>query len=164
MATNPRIMPLPPVFVTSGKVWPGVHTGGGSGQKYFVGAQVMASLDGDATIALVFPMPTGAVPAGTLKLILTAVTADNGSHAAKFNPSWVAVSLDSDWSSASLTAEGTQTISFSSDADKPQELAITLDATTAPTAGQWLVMNLKAETSNWTVNQDLTFQAWLEYR
>ena len=80
------------------------------------------------------------LPTGTLKLkLISLANASTGNLIV--DPQWVAVALNADPSAATLVAEGNTTISFTA-VDDYKETEITLDATTAPTAGQMLVMSL----------------------
>lgn len=159
MAGGP-ISPCSIVPRTSGKVFRNIHKGNTNG-KLFQGIGVMASLDADATVDIIFPMPP-AIPSGTLKLVIVSV-ANETSGVAKVNPKWAAISRSGGSpDTVSLTAEGTSTITWGgSDADKLIETKITLDATTLPTADQMLVMELVFENTSSTIDVVNTHQAFL---
>jgi hypothetical protein len=110
---------------------------------------VEASVGADSTWELRFEMPQ-VLPSGTAKLRLRAL-ADAVTGAAKVNPKWASVAMGEDASSATLNAEGTGTITWSTnDDDEYQELIITLDADTV-VADEIIAMNLVFETSSWTL-------------
>lgn len=158
MAGGP-IFPFSAVPRTAGKVFPNVHKGN-TNSKLISGLGVMASLDADATYDLLFQMPPS-IPSGTPKLILLAL-ANATANSAKVNPKWSAVSRSGgNPDTASLTAEGTSTVTWASgDNDDFKETKITLDATTAPAAEQVLVMELVFETSSWTL---AAVSTWIPY-
>lgn len=159
MAGGP-IFPFSSVPRTSGKVFPTIQVGDTNGRQD-AGMGVMASLNADATYDLRFQMPPS-LPTGTLKLVLISM-ADATSGNAKVNPKWAAISRSGgNPDSVSLTAEGTSTVSWSAgDDDDYKETKITLDAATAPTADQVLVMDLVFETSSWTLAVVSTWIAFL---
>jgi len=101
-------------------------------------------------------MPPTSLPTGTAKLHLLAL-ANATSGSAKVNPKWAMVAAGEDPSSASLNAEGTNTLTWAAgDNDKYKELKITLAATTV-VANKILVMRLTFETSSWTLAQVSTW-------
>lgn len=132
-------------------VYNGVYIGGGSGAKNERCTKVAGSIAADAKVDLYYAIPDP-LPSGTLTLRPRARAAATTGNA-KFNPKWVAVAASgADPSSATLVAEGTQTYTWSSgDTDDYKSADLTLDATTAPTAGQILVMQMWFETSSWTL-------------
>jgi hypothetical protein len=146
------IYPCSAVPITTDRVFDYVYAGASSsGVKYENLMGVQASVGADATWALMYEMP-GTIPSGTLKLRLRA-RANTATNSAKVNPKWVAVAMGAAPDAATVVAEGTNTLTWAaSDNDKYKELKISLVATTLPTAGQILVMNLVFETSGWTLN------------
>ena len=109
----------------------------------------MASVDADATWELRFKMPP-TLPTGTGKLSLIPL-ADAVTGNAKVNPKWASVAIGEDPSSATLNAEGTTTITWSTnDDDEYQEAKVTLDADTL-VANEMVVMDLVFETASWTL-------------
>ena len=156
MAGGP-IFPYSTYPVDEGKVFPNIHVGGGASSKHEEGLGVMASVDADATWRLRFAMPPS-LPSGTGKLRLLAL-ADATSGAAKINPKWASVAAGEDASSATLNAEGTSTITWSTnDDDEYQELEVTLDADTL-VASEIVVMDLVFETTSWTLAVVSTYVA-----
>ena len=91
------------------------------------------------------------IPSETMKLRLLAL-ADAQTGNAQVNPAWVAASPEDDPSSLTLSAEGTSQLSWSTgDDDVYKELKITLDAATAPSSSDVIVMDLQFVTSGWTL-------------
>ncbi len=144
----------------SSRVFPNIHIGAGSNSKHEEGLGVEASLGADAIWRLRFQIPP-AIPTGTLKLLMRSL-ANATTGDAKVNPKWDIVGTGADPSSATLNAEGTTTITWSSgDNDDYKDTKITLDARTAPTTGdenKAIVMDLTFETSSYTLAQILTAQ------
>jgi len=160
--TGGPLFPYSSIPVTSAKVFPYVHIGGGSNSKHEEGMGVMASLDGDAIWRLRFQMP-GGLPSGTCKLRLLALSVNGtgGDQVAKVNPKWASVAVGEDPSSATLNAEGTSTVTWGSgnaNDDKYLEAKITLDAD-APVASEIVVMDLTFETSSWSLTEISTWIA-----
>jgi hypothetical protein len=144
--------------VTANKVFDNTHVGAGSGMKYINGLGVMASVDGDAVWALVFQRFPASLPSGTCKLCLSAF-ANATSGAAKVNAKWASAAVGDDWSSLTLNAEGTSTLTWAAgNNDDEMQLKITLDADT-PVAGERVIMNLTFETTSWTLAQVSTWLA-----
>jgi hypothetical protein len=155
MAGGP-IFPRSAYPVTSGNVFPNVHVGAGANSKHEEGLGVAASIGADSTWRLRFQMPPSALPSGTGKLLLRAL-ANATSGAAKVNPKWASVAAEEDPSSATLNAEGTTTVTWSTgDNDQYKESKITLDADTL-VAGEEVVLDLVFETSSWTLAQVSTW-------
>src|SRR3990167_4602797 len=94
----------------AGRLFPNFHVGAGANSKYDEGIGVGASLASDSVAELRFQMPP-TLPTGTCKLKLRAL-ANATSGAAKVNPSWASVAVEEDPSGATLTAEGTGTITW----------------------------------------------------
>jgi hypothetical protein len=149
MAGGP-LFPSSAYPVTAGRVFPNFHVGAGSNSKHDEGLGVEASVGADSVWRLRFVMPPTSLPSGTCKLrLLVLANATNG--AAKVNAKWASVAAEEDPSSASLNAEGTSTLTWSTgDNDQYKELKVTLDADT-PVAGEVIVMDLTFETSSWTL-------------
>lgn len=111
---------------------------------------IVASLGANVDVRYHFYIQTA--PSATLKAVLTAI-ANATTGNAKVNISWAAGS-DPNFDTLSLTAEGTTTITWASgDTDEMKTTKITLDATTLPTAGQYLILQVRFETSSWTLAQ-----------
>lgn len=145
-------------FPVNSDCYPMIYTGGGAYSKHEQGLGVAASISGNATWRLRFPLPP-VFPTGTAKLRLLALSsAQTGT--AKINPQWVAVSAGTSPSGASLSSEGTSDLTWASgDNDKYKELKITLDATTLA-VNQVIVMDLIFITSGWTLAQ---VSCWLPF-
>lgn len=158
MAGGP-LFPYSAVPVTTDRVFSTIYTGASStGMKYEEGLGVQASLGADSIWALAFELPGGTLPTGTLKLRLRA-RANATSGAAKVNPKWASVAIGADPAAATLSAEGTNTLTWTV-ADVYLQAKISLVATTA-VAGQILVMNLTFETSGFTLAQVSSWDASL---
>ena len=146
--------------VTAGRVFPNFHLGAGANSKHDEGLGVEASVGADSTWRLRFQLPP-AIPTGTAKLLLRAL-ANATSGNAKVNPKWAKVAGGADPSSATLNAEGTQTISWAAgDNDKYKDTLVLLDAV-AIAAGdekKEIVMDLVFETASWTLAQVSTWIA-----
>ena len=141
--------------VTAGRAFPNFYVGGGSNSKHDEGLGVEASVGADTTWRLRFQLPP-TLPTGTAKLRLLAL-ANATSGNAKVNPKWASVAPGESPSAATLNAEATSTLTWSTgDADKYKELKITLDADTL-VAGEEVVMDLVFETASWTLAQVSTW-------
>jgi hypothetical protein len=158
MAGGP-IFPHSAFPATAGRVFPNFHIGAGSNSKHDEGLGVEASVGADSTWRLRFQMPP-TLPSGTGKVMLRA-QANATSGNAKVNPKWVSVANGEDPSSATLNAEGVQTITWSAgDADDYKETKVDLNADTL-VGGEVVVMDLVFETSSWTLAQVSTWQVFI---
>lgn len=156
MAGGP-IFPHSAFPVTAGRVFPNFHVGAGANSKQDEGLGVEASVGADSTWRLRFQMPP-TLPTGTGKLRLLAL-ANATSGVAKVNPKWVSVAVEEDPSGATLNAEGTSTVTWSTgDNDQYKELKVTLDADSL-VASEEVVMDLVFETTSWTLAQVSTWIA-----
>lgn len=145
----PYLLPHSRYPVTAGRVFANFHSGDGSTTAFDDGLGVEASVGADSTWQLRWMLPR-VLPSGQLKLRLIAL-ADAVTGSAKVNPKWASVAMEEDPSSVTLNAEGTSTLTWSTnDDDEYKELVITLDADT-PVAGEILVMSLVFETTSWTL-------------
>ena len=154
MAGGP-IFPHSAFPVTAGRVFPNFHMGAGANSKQDEGLGVEASVGADSTWRLRFQMPP-TLPTGTGKLRLLAL-ANATSGVAKVNSKWVSVAVEEDPSGATLNAEGTSTVTWSTgDNDQYKELKVTLDAD-SPVASEEVVMDLVFETTSWTLAQVSTW-------
>lgn len=141
-------------FPTDSDAFPNFHVGAGANSKQDEGLGVAASIASDTTWRLRFQMPP-TLPPGTGKLRLL-LLANATSGAAKINPKWASVAVEEDPSSATLNAEGTQTVTWGAgDNDQYKELKVDLDADTL-VANEEVVMDLVFETTGWTLAQVLT--------
>lgn len=146
------------VPVTAGRAFGNIHVGAGSGMKHVDGLGVEASVGADTVWALVFQRFPASLPTGTCKLVLSAF-ANATSGAAKVNAKWASAAAADDWSSLTLNAEGTSTLTWAAgNNDDELELKVTLDADT-PVGGERVIMNLTFETSSWTLAQVSTWLA-----
>ena len=154
MAGGP-IFPHSAFPVTAGRVFPNFHMGAGANSKQDEGLGVEASVGADSTWRLRFQMPP-TLPTGTGKLRLLAL-ANATSGVAKVNSKWVSVAVEEDPSGATLNAEGTSTVTWSTgDNDQYKELKVTLDADSL-VASEEVVMDLVFETTSWTLAQVSTW-------
>lgn len=158
--------------VTAGTTFPSVYVGGGANSKQDVGLGVAASIAADATWRLRYQMPPS-LPTGTLKLVVRCL-ANATSGVARINPKWVSVAAGVSPSAATLVAEtvtpdsvtgaagsGDTATWGAGDNDQYIEIKWTLNAATAPAAGEVLVLDLVFETASWTLAQTLTVQPFL---
>lgn len=156
MAGGP-IFPHSAFPVTAARVFPNIHVGAGANSKHDEGLGVEASVGADATWRLRFKMPP-TLPSGTGKLQLWAL-ANATTGVAKVNPKWASVAVEEDPSGATLNAEGTSTVTWSTgDNDQYKELEVALDADTL-VAAEMVVMDLVFETASWTLAQVSTWIA-----
>ncbi len=147
MAGGP-IHPFSMLPVTASRVFANVHQGA-TNTRRIEGMGVEASVGANSTWQLLFEMPQ-TLPSGTCKLRLLALAAAT-SNSAKVNPTWGSCAQGEVPDTTTLTAEGTQTLTWASgDSDKFKELKVTLDADT-PVANEIVVMNLVFETTSWTL-------------
>lgn len=129
---------------TSGQVFPNIYLGNGD-----EGLGVRASLSVDATWRLRFQLPP-VLPDGSPVLRLLAL-ATTTSGEAKVNPKWASVAVGENPSTATLAAEGTQTLTWGgSDSGVYKQIRVPLDANTL-VAGEIVAMDLVFETSGWTL-------------
>lgn len=130
-------------------VFPRTHVGDGANAHKTQGLGVEASVSADRTWMLEFMMPP-TLPTGTAKLRIQAL-ADAVTGAAKVNPKTASIAAGEDPSAATLTAEGTTTITWSTnDDDEYQQALVTLDAV-APVASEVYLVHFVAETASWTL-------------
>ncbi len=144
------ITPTSAYPVSDGNTFPYIYIGKGANSKHEQTLGVVASLGANSIWRLRFLTPP-VIPSETMKLRLLAL-ADATTGNAQVNPAWEAVSPEEDPSAVTLTAEGTTQLSWgASDDDQYKELKITLDAATAPTSNQVIVMDITFVTSGWTL-------------
>jgi hypothetical protein len=147
--------------LTAGKVFPYVY----AGSRYHEGLGVMASLDGDATWNLLFPLPPFD-PGGTLKLVIGSIANAGGTQSAYLRILWAAVAaaeepddigLNDEHSGGDLEIEHT-----AAGADDLIVTKVTLDADTI-TYGtdQWIVLNVDLKTASWDLAVIWTFWPYL---
>jgi len=160
MAGGP-ITPMSAMPLTAGKVFPYIYTGA----RYHEALGVMASLDGDATWNLVFPLPPAA-PTGTLKLVIASMANAGGTESAYLRVLWAAVAnaeepddiaLNDEHGGGDLEIEHT-----AAGADDLIVTKVTLDADTI-TYGtdQLLVMNIDLKTASWDLAVIWAFWVYL---
>lgn len=144
------ILPMSVTYPTNGKVFYNQHVGAGANFKRVEGHGVIASLDADAILELVFPYPYGAIPSGTAKLrVLSQANATSG--VLRINPSCASVAITEDPHAATYTAEGDTDLTWAAAGnDKIKETKISL-AYAAPVAGKFLYMALKFKNSGTTL-------------
>lgn len=138
------------------RTFPNLHVGDGANSKQEQGLGVIASLDANAIWRLRFLLPP-VLPSETMKLRLLAL-ADAETGSAQVNPFWQKASPEDDPSSITLVAEGTSALTWSTgDDDVYKELKITLDAATAPSGNDVIVMDVNFITSGWTLSSISTW-------
>lgn len=141
--------------VTAGRVFDNIHVGAGANSKEEHGLGVEASVGANAIWRLRYQMYE-VMPTGTAKLRLRAL-ANATSGAAKIDPQWVSVAVGEDPSSATLNAEGTQTLTWGAgDNDDYKQLLVDLDADTLVVSEE-IIMDLVFETTGWTLAQVSTW-------
>lgn len=173
MAFGP-VYPFSQVPDTTGRAFPSVFVNGSGTVRRLSGIGLAASLAGDTAWDLMFPVPN-TLPTGTLKLKVTCIAAAT-SGVIRLNPKWAAVAAGVDPFAAALSAEGVTPDAKAGQAgsgdtlewgagDSGQLLRVTwtLNAATAPAAGETIVMQLLGETSSWTLAQTLTMVPWIEW-
>lgn len=142
----------------AGRLFDGYHIGA-TNSRASQGIRCEASLTADSIVALEFQMPP-ALPTGTGKLLVRAL-ANATSGAAKVNPKWASVAAGENPDTATLTAEGTTTITWAAgDNDDYKDTKITLDADTL-VAGETVYMHVTFETTAWTLAQISTWQFFI---
>ena len=147
--THGLLYPSSVFIASSTNIWGDFHVGDGANAHTDDVIAVIASLGADATVMLRFDMPP-ILPTGTAKLRIIGL-ADAITGNAKVNPAWASVAVGQDPSSFTLTAEGTQTVTWSTDDDDEyQEAKVILDADTI-IASEFVVMHVTFETASWTL-------------
>jgi len=126
---------------------------GGTNSRVFMSMWgIVASLGANVNIYSIWQIQEA--PTATMKLGLYSL-ANATTGVAKVNPAWAAGNVGTNFDTVSLSAEGTSTITWSTGNDEDiLETKITLDAATAPTAGQLLFMQIAFETASWTLAQN----------
>lgn len=144
-------LPISVDYGTGGKIFPGKHVGGTVG-RVISGHQVMAALDGDASLELLFPLPA-TNPGGTLKLMTTSIADVAGTTVGKMNPAWEAIAATESLDQAVPTAEGVETPSHTTTLDDDAVVTLTtLDSDTVVYGtDRFIQMSIKFETSGWTL-------------
>jgi len=149
VASSGMIYPSSVFIESSVNIWGDFYVGKGSNGHTDDVTMVKASLPADAIVQLRYDMPP-VLPTGTAKLRLLGL-ADAITGVAKVNPKWASVAAGQDPSSFTLTAEGVQTVTWSTnDDDEYQETKITLDADTV-VANEFIIMHVTFETESWTL-------------
>ena len=144
------ISPYSAYPVSASRTFPNLHIGKGVNSKQEQGLGVAASISSNSIWRLRFLAPP-VIPSETMKLRLLAL-ADAQTGNAQVNPSWQKASPEDDPSSITLVAEGTSQLSWSTgDDDVYKELKITLDAATAPSANDVIVLDLQFISSGYTL-------------
>jgi hypothetical protein len=147
--------PLPPISVVvtgnSGRAYGDIYDGGSStGVRYQSGIGIAASIASNTDVGLIWEMPWGTLPSGTCTLKLWA-RANAAANSAKVNPAWIMSAAGDNPAAQTLTAEGTQTLTWAAgDANEFKLLSLALDANTVE-ASKFLTMRLRFETASWTL-------------
>lgn len=140
-----------PFWLASANAFQSPLVGGTNARRFMPQWGIVASLGANVDVLSVWKIQT--VPTATLKLALYSV-ANATTGVAKVNPSWAAGAVGTNFDTVSLSAEGTTTVTWAAGNDFDiLETKITLDATTAPTAGQLLFLLIRFETTSWTLAQ-----------
>lgn len=149
MATSPFIPVGIPVGESGDTVLYEPLTGGTNGRRFMPQWAIPASLAANANIHALFYC--AAAPSGTLKALITrAANASSGN--ARLNLAWAAAAAGVNFDTVSLSAEGVQSLAWASGNEYDLlQTAITMDAATAPTAGQYVIVQLGFETASWTL-------------
>ena len=153
-----------PVLVgTNGHIYEGLYQGAGSTRddQFGIGVTDGTTLTADVIAHLRFQMPQ-TLPSGTATLYVRA-RANAATGAAKWNPKWVSVASGEDPSSATLNAEGTQTLTWSTgDADDYKLGSVALDADTV-VAGEVIHIDFTFEDTSWTLAVDSIWDIWIDW-
>jgi hypothetical protein len=173
MAFGP-VFPFSQAPDATGRAFPNVYLHGSGTVRRFAGLGYAAALAGDTAWDLMFRVPN-TLPTGTLKLKVTCIAAATFG-VIRLNPKWAAVAAGADPFAATLSAEGVTPDAKAGQAgagdtlewgtgDSGQLLRVTwtLNAATAPAAGETIVMQLLGETASWTLAQTLTCVPWVEW-
>jgi len=146
-------------FDTSGRIYQAPVTGGTNSRRIMPEWAIEASLGGNANVWKIFYCPVA--PTATLKLnVFSIANATTGN--ARLNVSWAAGAVGTNFDTVSLSSETVQSISWTTGNDYDVlSTKITLDATTAPTAGQLLFVQFGYETASWTLAQVSYWSAFL---
>ncbi len=140
-----------PIWGVSANAFRAPLVGGTNSRRLMPEWAIVASLGANVDVFSIWKIQTA--PVSTLKLALYSV-ANATTGVAKVNPSWAAGAVGTNFDTVSLTAEGTTTVTWAAGNDYDVlETKITLDATTLPTAGQLLFMQIRFETASWTLAQ-----------
>lgn len=140
-----------PIWGVSPNAFRAPLVGGTNSRRLMPEWAIVASLGANVDVFSVWKIQIA--PTATLKLALYSV-ANATTGVAKVNPSWAAGAVGTNFDTVSLTAEGTTTVTWAAGNDYDVlETKITLDATTLPTAGQLLFMQIRFETASWTLAQ-----------
>jgi hypothetical protein len=138
-------------FDTSGRIWQEPIVGGTNSRRWLPEWTVQTSLGGNANVWKIFYCPTA--PVATLKANVYHV-ANAATGNARLNLSWAAGNVGTNFDTVTLSSETVQTISWATGNEYDMlNTKITLDATTAPTAGQLLFLQMGFETASWTLAQ-----------
>ena len=144
------ISPYSSYPVSASRTFPNLHIGKGANSKHEQGLGVGASISSNSIWRLRFLMPP-VIPSETMKLRLLAL-ADAQTGSAQVNPAWQKASPEDDPSSITLVSEGTNAVAWTTgDDDVYKELKITLDAATAPSANDVIVMDLQFVSAGFTL-------------
>lgn len=159
---------LSAVPITAGRVFDNVHAlTGGTIDVHVQGLGVEASLGANAIWRTLWRAPME-IPGGTTPKLSLGLIAPATSGVARINPAWIAKSFDADLNTVARSSEGVTPTSRTGggasdtmqweagDNVRMLEALWNLDATTAPTAGQLILLDLVAETASWTLAQVLT--------
>jgi hypothetical protein len=143
----------------SGNLFPYFYAGaGGNASSHDEGIGVVASLGGNATAELRFPMPP-AIPAGQLKLMLRCV-ANATSGVAKITPNDASCGTGVSPSALTLTADAQQTLTWAAgDNDKYKDAKVNLSS--IPNPNDSLVVALTFNNTGWTLASNLNVLTWV---
>lgn len=141
------------VPVTDGRVFPNTHVGAGANSKHDRGLGVEASVGADSIWRLRYEMPV-VLPAGTPNLRLWGLAAAT-TGSAKVNPKWACISSGANPSGTTLSAETTQTITWSAgtsdDYNPMTDLPLDANVSNPIVASGILLLDLVFETTNWSL-------------
>lgn len=140
-----------PFWDSSANVFQAPLVGGTNSRRFMPQWGIVASLGANVNVRSIWKIQTA--PSATLKLVLYSV-ANAATGVAKVNPSWAPGAVGTNFDTVSLSAEGTTTVTWATGNEYDiLETKITLDATTLPTAGQLLFLQILFETASWTLAQ-----------
>jgi len=135
---------------TNGRAYPTILYGSTNNRPY-VGTGVSASLATDATLTLVYQIPFSGLPSGTMKAQVLAV-ANANAGTAQVSVQWAACTETGNMDTVALANEGTSAIAWAAGGTGDfKSTKVTLNATAAPSTGQYIVMQLVYDATNWTL-------------
>lgn len=149
MATSPFVLEGIPFGESGDTVLFEPIVGGTNGRRWMPQWAIPASIAAQTNVHAIFRCLSA--PTGTLKAVLTRV-ANAATGNARVNLAWAAAAAGANFDTTSLSSEGVQSLAWATGNEYDLlQTVITLDATTAPTAGQYVIVQIGYETASWTL-------------